>query len=423
MRFKVNSDNRAECLDAILGMTDDKGKLMFPARCSGGNEVVMDCPICGKRKLYADRMTGNMHCFIDGKTYPDLFLKDALSISQYEAEQLLGSLLGIVKADVSYERKETSFKDISQDIPIANDLVLNKVYHEILTGIKEMMRGPRLKKIDLESLLARGFTEEEVEKLLYTSFWRANVFKPSDKKYVLQETSKIATRLKKEYLGDQLGVPGIEQDKYKTDKANLHQPAACSIMMPARDRHYRITRLMLRKSVVEDDMIGGAKDVPKCLWFTSGGHPGGCKAVSTVHYACAWKKEGETYDDIYPVFKDGIAYITEGFMKADLAHCIKPEYCFLAIPGVNHIKPLKEELEWLKENGRIKKVVVAFDMDYQENEHVKKAMAKLGDLLKELEIPASFLKWERFQDGEDLKGIDDLLAYTERGIKPSNRKH
>lgn len=423
MRFKVNSENRADCLDAILGMTDEHGHTMFPARCSGGNEVVMTCPVCGKKKLYADRMSGNMHCFIDGVTYPDIFLKDALGITQYEAEQLLGSLLGVIKADVSYSRKETSFKEVSEDLPIADDLVLNKVYHEILEGLKDMMRGVRLKKVDRDSLLARGFTEEELDKLMYTTFWRANIFKPSDKKYVLEETSKIATRCKKEYIGDK-GCPGIENNKYSNTKWNMHQPAACSIIMPARDRHFRITRLMFRKSEIENIAEGPKReDVPKCMWFTSGGQPGGCKSGSVVHYACNWTKTGNTYESIRPVFKDGTVYITEGFMKADLAHCIKPEYNFLAMPGVSHLKPLKTELEWLKQEGIIKKAIVAFDMDYQDNPHVEKAMKKLAETLKELEIPATFLKWERFQGGEDLKGIDDLLAYTERGIKPSDRKH
>lgn len=100
----------------------------------------------------------------------------------------------------------------------------------------------------------------------------------------------------------------------------------------------------------------------------------------------------------------------------------------IAVQGVHALNPLKEALLSLKPYG-LKTVNVAFDMDYLTNKNVKDAMEKVTALIKELGYNyENLMNWEYKQKDENgneffLKGLDDYLAFQQRGIKPVIIKH
>ena len=116
-------------------------------------------------------------------------------------------------------------------------------------------------------------------------------------------------------------------------------------------------------------------------------------------------------------------------MKADLCACLLDNHASLiAVQGVHALNPLKEALLSLKPYG-LKTVNVAFDMDYLTNKNVKEAMEKVIALIKELGYNyENLMNWEYKQRDENgneffLKGLDDYLAFQQRGIKPVIVKH
>ena len=92
--------------------------------------------------------------------------------------------------------------------------------------------------------------------------------------------------------------------------------------------------------------------------------------------------------------------LTEGPLKADVASELSGK-CFIAIPGVNACGHLKEELEFLKEQG-CEKIELYFDMDYLTNEYVDKAIKRIGKMI----LNAGFKAEQKIWDPA-FKGIDD----------------
>lgn len=103
-------------------------------------------------------------------------------------------------------------------------------------------------------------------------------------------------------------------------------------------------------------------------------------------------------------------WITEGPLKGDIANYFLDEP-FLCIPGVNAIYHLEAQLEKLGDYGA-RHIKTAFDMDYKTNENVKKAYAKLIEMIKRMGFTYERVNWN-----EQYKGIDDYLFATHSKAK------
>ena len=84
------------------------------------------------------------------------------------------------------------------------------------------------------------------------------------------------------------------------------------------------------------------------------------------------------------------------------------------MPGVNSYQSFMEIIELLKEKG-VKKIYLAFDMDYKDKVEVKRA----EDKIKEIILTAGF-QFARAEWNSTFKGIDDYYAYKKKGIKQNN---
>lgn len=103
---------------------------------------------------------------------------------------------------------------------------------------------------------------------------------------------------------------------------------------------------------------------------------------------------------------DKTIYLTEGAMKADIAHYLTDyKLPFIAVAGVNAFTKLEEELLRLKAYG-VEKVVNMYDMDYLTNPNVQKALVRTREIVQNCG-----LRYQRYVWNTEYKGIDDYLKY------------
>lgn len=100
-------------------------------------------------------------------------------------------------------------------------------------------------------------------------------------------------------------------------------------------------------------------------------------------------------------------YLTEGVMKADIAHHLSRELgcprAFVGLTGVGNINQFTRALEELSRMN-IKKIKVAFDMDAAVNENVRMAKARVLETGCDAGFEMTPISWDL-----KWKGIDDLL--------------
>lgn len=100
--------------------------------------------------------------------------------------------------------------------------------------------------------------------------------------------------------------------------------------------------------------------------------------------------------------------LTEGALKADVASVLSGQP-FIAILGVNNVRDLPQELQFLKAHG-CKKINICFDMDYEKNKYVAKALSEIILIIKDSGLIPRKIVWNN-----QYKGIDDYLLSVSRG--------
>jgi len=154
--------------------------------------------------------------------------------------------------------------------------------------------------------------------------------------------------------------------------------------IPYRDEQSRIVGLQIRKDGNEEQ---------KYLWLSSSNKEKGCSSGSPLHFV-----NPEIVKNKREVF------ITEGALKADIIGELN-EVGVVAMGGVNAMRP-EELTETLFETfPNLEKVVLAFDMDWEVKEEVKKPLLKLLEALRGKFVSVLVATW----DINLGKGYDDVL--------------
>ncbi len=347
---------------------------------------------------------GLVNCFHCGKGYnPVSYLAEYRGISLKEAAAIVDELMGYKKGNtkmayISAKAKEQS-KTFVESVKAAPDAEQDKALSLFLSCLP-------LSEEHKKHLLDRGFTEEEIKRHGYCDFPH---FTP-------EKAEEFAGKLEK--AGASSGFCSYDNVRgfYRTAKGTLtFKPSgAPAIAMPLLNRHRQVVGIQYR---VDDKYCLHGN---KCRWMSSSGENGGVDTRAGIHYACEWIKVG---DRLYvPDLSSGIVALTEGYMKADLAHDCAPDMPFIAVPGVNAITYLEEELDYLRSQD-VHSIVLCYDMDYETNPNVKKALDKTREVIRSKGMKAVQGNWQKEAEGETLKGIDDSLVYTKRGILPSQHKY
>lgn len=332
------------------------------------------CPFCGHRtSMYYDLNESVFHCFkcetkggaID--FYREYMHKpDNRTVYSEIMHSLFGDdILDQKRKEWIEERRRELESRKPKDAPLRSVEERDEVYRAVLSL-------SQLSSDHMADLTGRGLTKKEIEKNGYKTL-------PSDKDAICKILTARGVRLD--------GIPGF----YTSSGVWKLAGSKRGFVIPVRDRSGIIQGFQIRK-----DKAVITEDEGKYYWLSSKGYENGAGVPGAVHYAC-------DFHDGKPVFPYNQVFLTEGALKGDIAHFLsrKP---FLCVPGVNCLKALREELEYLKARG-VETVNVCFDMDYKVNPNVQRALTETYKLIREVGLQPVSIEWD-----ERYKGIDDYLV-------------
>ncbi len=265
-------------------------------------------------------------------------------------------------------------------VPVLSPEKLHKVYQNLLNLLT-------LDEDHMRDLINRGLSQNEIKNLGYKTYTNATM-------------NEVVLKLQNMEL-ELIGVPGF----FRYHNTIQFKKEKRGILVPYRSFNGYIIGLQLRIDEVERDIEEDGKKSTKYKWISSKDLYDGC-GTSSIHYACEFGWDEKT-EEFYPLYgKNKTIYLTEGGMKADIAHFLSDyKLPFIAVAGVNHFTKLEDELLRLKEYG-VEKIVNMYDMDYLTNPNVQKAMIKTKEM-----IITCGLKYQRYVWNPSYKGIDDYLKY------------
>lgn len=219
----------------------------------------------------------------------------------------------------------------------------------------------------------RGLTDEQIKKLGFKSTPPYRLCR-----------SLAARLIAQGYTVE--GVPGFYQDKEGRWTAAFSSHAS-GILIPA----VSIDGFLCGAQILLDKPFKDADDPPekpgtKYIWFSSASKPMGTSSGSPVHFV------GDP--------SSRVVYVTEGLLKADIAHCLTGR-SFVAIAGANNVRGLDKVFTLLAQNGT-ELIVEAHDMDKLSNPMIAKGCSEIRRIAKAHSIECRSLTWD-----PNYKGIDD----------------
>ena len=378
-------------------------------KVKSGKEVLVPCPFCGSKRFAMNTEIGAGHCWSCGEAADSAsYYAKATGLSLYNARKDIEQRLNLdtnepLNIPPRYVIKETKRPQAA----LAPIEIRNKTYNSFLNLL-------HLEDKNKYMLLARGFTPEQIDACGYKTF-------PSAEHV---DFHSICNLLRRDGCVLE-GVPGFYIEAFGSYKGQWSFVRSTKgIMIPYRNENNKIEGLQIRKDddlrVVKDD--GNLES--KCGWFSSKNFNHGCAAEGFINYSCDYRYDEQTKNWL-PVH-DGTALLTEGGMKGDLTHYLLPgNMLVVSVPGVQNLKKLESTLKRLYELG-VRDIIHCYDMDYLVKPDVAKAMEKTKTLILQSGIRYHFKAWQSkivVQNKEyDLKGIDDYLAYIQKGILPKIKK-
>ena len=320
-----------------------------------------DCPFCGRtKKLHIDAEKNVFrcnYCNVQGGMLKLYQLMFGLHDTKEAYDILTGKITPEIKTQTQV-RKEIYLQ--SNERKTADIDSINDVYTALLNKLS-------LAKRHKNSLMARGFDEDAIKKFGYKSVQQVGA--ASLAKSIFNEGKNC------------IGVPGF----YSYQNYTRIVSSDSGFYVPVRTIDGKISGMQIR----HDNIVDGRK----YTWLSSTHYENGAavKGASQIHYV--------GFNLSNPPKK---VCITEGALKADIASFLTG-MPFIAILGVNNTSNLANALSGLKEIG-VEEIFECFDMDYFTNEHVKAAIDKAHNIIKDSDLKTQRLSWNR-----KYKGIDDYM--------------
>lgn len=336
--------------------------LSLKKRKTQATSAYYDCPFCGgKSKLNLSFKYNVYRCnkCKEGGGVIDLYAKSTGTTHEDAKEKLLKGEKGTLKIPSPKKEKETCYSDIKDR---------NCVY-EIQLGLLPLFDEHR------ENILDRGLPLEVMI---------ANKYRSVPQRRLGELAQSLVER------GCQLSnIPGFYT--YKGSDKYYYKWLPKGFYIPVRDLYGNIQALQVRMDETRNNRY--------CFFSTSEaadrdknkGNFIGAAFRSYIHYV------GFDVDNMPKT-----VYLTEGALKADIAHALSGK-AFIAVSGVNNIECLSETLQLLKSKG-VERIVETFDMDKLTNDYVAKAAEKVCDIVLQEKLEIKRLRWDI-----NFKGIDDFL--------------
>lgn len=357
--------------DFPFGIMDVVELLRLRVRRHASQSVYVDCPICGDKrgKMNVNYEKDIWRCNYCGEKGGMLKLYGMVqNVSTAEAYREICDALSNGIDVPEYQIKDVPEKD---QTPKQADLADAEVVHQTLSALFDMLT---LSKAHREHLITvRGLSNEQIDALGYKSTPPFYLSRP------------LTDRLMNKGYTVQ-GVPGffIGKDGKWTVRFNS---ILAGFIIPIKGVDGRIRGAQIRLDVPlknEDD--DPDKEGSKYVWLSSAGKEMGVSSGSPVHFV------GDPHART--------VYITEGCLKADVAHCLMNR-SFAAIAGANNTEQLDLLFAYLKDNGT-EEIIEAEDIDKFRNQMVHNGILKINALALKNHLRSRPLFWN-----PNYKGIDD----------------
>lgn len=331
-----------------------------------GTQLHCRCPFCDDRKAHMNvRIGANVfRCNRCGRGGGVLHLYAYMyDVSLKTAYDELCRIFGEGEKVRVPRTERKKIEVVSQELPLASAAVRNNTYSNLLTLLS-------LGAKHRADLIQRGLSGEDIARLGYRTT-------PAVR------SARIVTELIDRGC-DLRGVPGFYCDE-GTGQWKLDIRAS-GIMMPDRNSRGEIEAIQIRLDKVYKSKFNNLTSTEKYY---------GATAACCPHFVGV----GEDTDSVY---------LTEGVMKADIAHCISSELgqprAFVGITGVRNLDKVKRAMRELDEMG-IHRINVVFDMDDLTNKNVQEAKLEVLEAGSEAGFEMTPVRWN-----PSYKGIDDLLC-------------
>lgn len=338
-----------------------------------------DCPICGDKrgKMSINMEIDTWRCNYCGKHGGMLALYAMTNhISNSDAYREICEALQNGEFSAHYYKPQTSAPR-EQEFAVQSPLADIRTIHRTFSTMLNMLTLSKEHRRHLNEV--RGLTDEQIDKLQYRST-------PP-----FYSCKKIA-RVLRERGCTLEGVPGFYMKDGEWTVKFYSKTAG--ILIPVRGIDGLIRGMQIRLDIpIKDEDAGDDASVTKYIWLSSAGKEMGVSSGSPVHFV------GDPFARA--------VYLTEGFLKADVAHFLMNR-SFIAIAGVNNTAQLELMLTLLRENGT-EIIVEAADMDKFRNENVDRGVSNIYLITKKCGLEFRRLTWN-----PNYKGIDDWQLALKR---------
>lgn len=295
------------------------------------DSVYADCPICGDKRgkmniNFAKNLWRCNYCN-EGGGMLALYGK-VYGISNSEAYREICDTLQNGLTAPEYTVKELPEKVVVEQSALASPQEIHQTFSMLL---ELLTLSPQHRKHLQE---VRGLTDEQIERLGYKS---------TPPFYLCRSlTEKLRSRGCKVE-----GVPGFYVGKDDKWTVNFNSITA-GIIIPARGIDGMIRGAQIRLDTpIRDQESDPDKSGTKYLWLSSSSKKRGVSSGSPVHFV------GDPFARV--------VYVTEGLLKADVAHYLM-DRSFAATAGANNVNKLDMLFALLAANGT-EVIIEAEDMD------------------------------------------------------------
>lgn len=356
--------------DLPFGIMDVAGLLRLNIRRRAPGQVYVDCPICGDRrgKMNLNTAKDLWRCNYcgEGGGMLSLYAK-VYGVSNSDAYREICDALAVngFSPDYTVPEKTTPAEAEQSDAASVQEV------HQTLSMLLSMLTLIPAHRAHLQSV--RGLSDDEI-----TRFG----FKSTPPPFLCRS---LTNRLVKAGCRVQ-GVPGFYVDDNGCWTVKFHQRTS-GIIIPI----FGVDGLIRGAQIRLDHPLKDKDDPPektgvKYLTLSSTGKRMGTTSGSPIHFV------GDPCSRV--------VYVTEGCLKADVAHALMHR-TFVATLGANNTAKLDKLFAFLHRNGT-EEIIEAEDMDKYSNEMVGKGASKIYALAAKHGMRCRRLTWN-----PNYKGIDD----------------
>lgn len=347
--------------DLPFGIMDVAGLLRLNIRRRAPGQVYVDCPICGDRrgKMNLNTAKDLWRCNYcgEGGGMLSLYAK-VYGVSNSDAYREICDALAVNGFSPDYTVPEKTTPAEAEQSDAAS---VQEVY-QTLSMLLSMLTLIPAHRAHLQSV--RGLSDDEI-----TRFG----FKSTPPPFLCRS---LTNRLVKAGCRVQ-GVPGFYVDDNGCWTVKFHQRTS-GIIIPI----FGVDGLIRGAQIRLDHPLKDKDDPPektgvKYLTLSSTGKRMGTTSGSPIHFV------GDPCSRV--------VYVTEGCLKADVAHALMHR-TFVATLGANNTAKLDELFAFLHRNGT-EEIIEAEDMDKYSNEMVGKGASKIYALAARHGMRCRRLTW------------------------------